>query len=442
MAPRHRARPGRLLAIGLAGVAFCVTLGAAAAFAADVPEQPSFEQLFQQLQNSPVYKDACTKTCHGSIAKTENYASAIKFQHGYHQLVACDSCHPRFPHRADTTIERPSMKGCFDCHGVRHGPMGVIASGECVDCHVTPRERLRPAFHTFGWAGVEHVAPANKEFNTKCAMCHQPASCNECHDREGIKWAPASWDYDAGDGCLACHGEAGLTKQSAAGMKSFQVTGLTDSAHTDLSCQDCHQDYRYDDKTMPSQLWTVNAGQACASCHSAQKDNKNLSEADRTRLSAPVAAYNQSKHAEAISQGNYDAATCGSCHGGHFIARTDNDAAKQRLHMSSYRVCARCKQHGTNYDTYDDYYHGKAYKAGAADAPACWDCHGSHKILPAASKESSVNAANVGATCGRPGCHSGSSEKFGAAAADLIHTKVAEQEANPLRKLIAKLTGK
>ncbi len=442
MAPRYRARPGRLLAIGLAGLAFCVSLGAGAAFAADAPvEPPSFEQLFQQLQNTPVYKDACTMTCHGNIATTNNYSSAVNFQHGYHQLVACDSCHPRFPHRADATIERPTMKGCFDCHGVRHGPMGIIASDACNDCHVTPKEQLRPVFHTFGWAGIEHVAPAQKEFNTRCAMCHEPASCTECHDREGIKWAPTSWDYNAGDGCLACHGDDGLSKQSASGLKSFKVDGVTDSAHPDVTCQECHPDYRYDDKTMPSQLWTINSSNACAACHESQKDNAELSEEDRTRLSDVVPEYNKSTHAQAINDGNYDAATCGSCHGGHFIARTDNEVATRRQHMASYRVCARCKQHGEDYDTYDDYYHGKAYKSGTPDAPACWDCHSSHKILPKASAEASVNPANVGDTCGQDGCHSGSDEQFGASSAELIHSKSAEEAANPLRQLIARLTG-
>lgn len=432
MAPRFRARPGRLLALALAGAAFLAVLTSGVAYAADQPSELSFEQLYQQLQNTPVYKDACTKTCHGNIAKTKNYSSAINFQHGYHQLVACSSCHPRFPHRPDTTIERPTMKGCFECHGLRHGPMGSIASGECADCHVTPKERLRPSFHTFGWAGVEHVAPANKEFNTKCAMCHEPKSCTECHDAEGIVWSPKSWDYNAGDGCLACHGNAALTKQSSGGIKSFEVGGVEESAHQDITCQQCHPDYRYDDKPQSSQLWTINAGKACADCHKTQEDK---------RLSDPVDKYDLSVHAEQISKGNYDSATCASCHGGHYIASLKGDKlAQDRMHMASYRVCSRCKQHGDAYDTYDDYYHGRAYKEGAADAPACWDCHSSHKILPKASKESSVSPVNVGATCGQTGCHE-SSQQFTAEDATFIHTKAAEAEKNPLRRLIASITG-
>lgn len=430
MGLRYRARPGRLLAAVIAAAAFYAVLGGGVAYAEDkAAEALSFEEVFLQLQSSPVYKDACTKTCHGSIAKTKNYSSAIKFQHGYHQVYECAACHSRFPHRADTTIERPTMKGCFACHGVRHGPMGIVATGKCEDCHVNPRDRLRPAFHTFGWAGKEHVDPANKEFNKRCAMCHEPASCTDCHDAEGIEWAPAKWEYNAGDGCTACH-DSSLTKQAATGVKSFAVTGLSDSAHNDLSCQDCHIDYRYDDAPVPSPLWTINASKACANCHETAEEGK---------WAKVVVEYDRSQHAEAIGKGNMDSATCSSCHGGHFIYRLDNDVAKQRLHLSAYRVCARC--HDEEYGTYDDYYHGKAYKAGSPDAPACWDCHGAHDVQEKADATSLVAESNVGKTCGQEGCHSGSDERFGASAAKLIHEKVKEQKENPLYRLVANITG-
>ncbi len=418
----------------LAAAVFVAALGGGVAMAAEkVPSDMSFEQLFLQLQATPVYKDACMKTCHGNIAKTDNYASAIIFQHGYHQLISCAGCHTRFPHRADTTIDRPTMKGCFACHGVRHGPMGLIAADKCEDCHVTPRERLRPAFHTFGWAGRPHVAPSDKEFNTRCAMCHTPASCNDCHEAENVTWVPKSWDYDAGDGCLACHGNAGLSKMGAEGLKSFTITGVDDSAHAGLSCQQCHVDYRYDDKPSRSPLWSVNAGQACADCHRTVNEGKDA---------ALVKAYERSTHAARITAGDYESATCASCHGGHFIKRLDTQASKDRMHLSAYRTCARCKAHGDDYDTYDDYYHGKAYKAANLDAPACWTCHESHGILPSTDPSSSVAPATVAKTCGQEGCHAGSDEKFGVDAAALIHEKVRLAEENPIRGFIARLTGR
>lgn len=432
MAIRFRARPGRLLVLALTTAAFVVAFGAGIASAADAPEDPvTIEQVFEQLQNTPVYKEACTTTCHGNIAKTQNYSSAINFQHGYHQLVPCASCHSRFPHRPEATIERPTMQGCFDCHGVRHGPMGIIATDECEKCHVTPVERLRPAFHTYDWAGKPHVKPSEEEFNTKCSMCHEPDSCTDCHDNEGINWAPeAGWDYDSVDGCQACHGSATLAKAAQGGTKSFTVTGVQESAHSEVTCQQCHIDYRYDDKPMPSELWTINVGTACADCHAKSDDKESVK---------AVEEYQKSVHATQLAEGNYDSATCSSCHGGHFIYRLDTDNAKARMHGSAYRVCARC--HDDEYGTYDDYYHGAAYKAGAPDAPSCWDCHGDHLVLPKEDPDSMVSAENVADTCGTKGCHKGTSEEFGVQAAELIHEKVKAEEENPLLRLISTIRG-
>lgn len=429
-----RARPGRLLATVLALAAFAVALtGGVASAAEEADVTTTFEQIFLKLQSTPVYGDSCTETCHGNIAKTKNYASAIKFSHAYHLPYQCSSCHERFPHRADTTIERPTMELCFGCHGVRHGPEGLLATGECEDCHVTPRERLRPSWHTFGWEGEEHVAPANKEFNTRCAMCHTPATCTDCHDAEGIRWAPKRWDFIAGDGCLQCHGSESLSKNSPTGQKSFMVTGVGKSAHNDLSCQECHPDFRYDDQEQVSTLWTVNAGDACADCHRT---------AEKGKWKAMVAEYEGSAHYKALTKDNpnLESATCASCHGGHFIYRLEGDAADARMHLSAYRVCARC--HDDEYGTYDDYYHGKAYKKGSLDAPACWDCHGAHAVQPQEEKTSTISEANVANTCGQEGCHSGSSEKFGLKAGTLIHGQVGEEDTNPIIKFVRNITGR
>ncbi len=366
-----------------------------------------------------VFAEKCDP-CHGNIAQTKNFASSITFKHGYHQLVQCSACHSRFPHRPEGT-ERPTMKSCFDCHGLRHGPMGLIATDECQKCHLEDQEDLRPAFHTADWAEKPHVEPSNKELNTRCMMCHDGPFCDDCHVQKDINWTPPTgYYYDSGSGCLACHGSDTLFKTSGGVPKSFQVTGVTDSAHQEITCQQCHIDYAYEEKTPPTKLWNINAGIACSQC----KDHKD-----------PNTEYQQSIHAEEINKGNYESATCASCHGGHYIQRLDTDAAKSLLHASAYRVCARC--HKEQYVTYNDYYHGAAYKQGASDAPSCWDCHESHKVLPASDPESSVYAKNLGATCGQEGCHRGSDEDFAAAAGQLIHQKNAAVEQNALRRLLS-----
>ena len=437
MSLKFRAGPGRLLAILMATAMFvAVAVPATMALAADVsaPLDPAATaQLLQQLGTSQVDEAVCTTLCHGNIAATKNYASAIKFTHGNHIIVQCSSCHTKFPHQASGTI-RPTMKGCFDCHGLRHGSMGIIAKGDCTACHVTPRWQMSCPYakNTPDWAAKGHVTLGNTALNTECMRCHTASNCTTCHDRLGVVWAPKTgWAYDSSNGCQACHGSSNLLKQDNGIAKSFQVSGIEDSVHRDITCQQCHLDYRYDDQPGQTKLWNINAGLACATCHqNAQKQQ------DR----APVAQYEKSVHALQIRNGNYNSATCGSCHGGHFIYALDTAAAQSQMHASAYRVCARC--HAEQYASYNDYYHGRAYKEGAGDSPACWQCHQAHEIRAAADPASSVNVKNVGTTCGQPGCHKGATQAFGDQAASLIHRKVTVQQSNPIIGFFANLFKK
>lgn len=384
-----------------------------------------------------VYGENCDP-CHANISETDNYASEIIFTHGYHQLIACSSCHSRFPHRAEGT-ERPTMQACFNCHGLQHGPMGELATGKCEDCHHTPKDKLRPSFHVFDWAEEPHVQPSLDNLQTQCMMCHDGAFCDDCHEDKYVRWEPpVTYTYDSDGGCNACHGDENLTKTSEGAPKSFQVVGVDDSAHRDLSCQSCHMDYEYEDLVAPTPIWQVNAGIACANCHA--DPNTWGSDADKAAHNAEmVDEYNTSIHAEQIADGNLESATCAGCHGGHYIKKLDTEFAKRELHGGAYRMCARC--HLDEYNSYDDYYHGAAYKQGALDSPACWDCHGAHGILPSNDPESAMSDENKGETCGTEGCHNGSGESFTNAAADLIHQKKETAEDNVLRQWWLNLTS-
>lgn len=391
-----------------------------------------------------VYGENCDP-CHANISKTDNYASEIIFTHGYHQLIMCSSCHTRFPHRPEGT-ERPTMKGCFNCHGVQHGPMGELATGKCPDCHKTAVDRLRPSFHTYDWAKKPHVEPSNKELQTKCMMCHDGPFCDDCHETYFIDWKPTvSYTYDSGGGCLACHGSETLTKAAAGQPKSYQVLPMDDSAHAKLTCQQCHKDYKYEEGADPTPLWNVNAGFACRDCHSKAAM---FTEEQIKRNKAVIAEYDASIHATSLGkwlngtlvpgkgEAEVQPPTCADCHGGHYIQRLDTEYAKKVFAGSAYRVCARC--HQAEYDSYDDYYHGAAYKRGAEDSPACWDCHDSHRILPSSDPESTVSDTNMARTCGADGCHGDrSQDSFAQKAGDLIHQKADVAESNPLRRLLS-----
>jgi hypothetical protein len=441
---RHRV--SRLLAVALAASTVAVVmLVAVPAFADDAttPQISVTDILGQldQLQNMQVEEDVCAK-CHANYDPAANFATDIKFSHGYHLKMQCSDCHTKFPHQKSGT-QRPTMKICMNCHGLYHGPQSILAKANCDACHNTPKWQLSCPYNNIpDWAGKGHVAKGTTDTNSDCMMCHQQSDCVTCHEQQNILWAPTNgWAYDPGEpdakaGCYACHGDSTLLAPVGGTNQSFQVTGVTDSVHYQLTCQQCHPDFNYSGATGTTKLWNVNAGIQCGTCH---QNLKNASNPSDTHLSQPVADYEKSIHAQKIRNGDYTAATCASCHGGHFIYTLDTAEGKARMHGDAYRVCARC--HATQYDSFNDYYHGQPYKDGASDAPACWQCHGSHLILNHADKNSTIYAGNLGATCGQPGCHKGSTEQFAAQAAQLIHRKTQAQTDNPLLQLISKVKG-
>jgi ribosomal protein L40E len=436
---RHRV--SKLFAVALAGATLvALLLVAGPVYAADAPaSQFSVSDILSQLdqlQNMTVEEDVCAK-CHANYDPAASFANDIKFSHGYHLKMQCSDCHTQFPHQKSGT-QRPTMKICMNCHGLYHGPQGIIAKANCEACHNTPKWQLScPYNKTNDWAAKGHVAKGTTDTNKDCMMCHQQSDCVTCHDQKNILWAPSSgWGYDPGvsngpkDGCYACHGNATLLAPVGGTNKSFQVTGVSDSVHYKNTCQECHPDFNYTGAPGATKLWNVNAGIQCGTCHQNQKEKK---------LSDPVRLYELSIHAQKIRSGNLNSATCSSCHGGHFIYSLDTIEGKATMHANEGRVCAVC--HNAQYVSYDDYYHGQPYKDGATDAPSCWQCHGSHDVRPKVDAQSAIYDKNLGKTCGQPGCHKGSTEQFGAQAGQLIHRKVEAAQGNPLVQLISKVKG-
>ena len=64
--------------------------------------------------------------------------------------------------------------------------------------------------------------------------------------------------------------------------------------------------------------------------------------------------------------------------------------------------CVNC--HDKESKDYASSIHGVSHKLGASGAASCWDCHGSHNILPAKQADSPVFKLNLPATCAK--CHS------------------------------------
>jgi hypothetical protein len=406
--------------VALLAGALVWSFGMSSAFAAEATPTA-----VQQLQRGPLLAFTCTD-CHASLVSTTTVSAVkgVKFSHGAHMTYDCTACHARFPHTTAGT-ERPLMASCYSCHGLRHGPQGIVAGAECAKCHIKPRAQLVPVDHLVtGYAGKGHVAPSKALLRTSCMLCHTQAQCDACHIKTKVSWETTlSYTYDAGNSCLACH-----KSQLPRLLAPVTASTLDSSAHRDLTCGQCHPDFRYDDVKYATPLWNVNAGLACGAtgCH------------DKQQL-----LWAGSVHGTAVLSGkDYTAATCGGCHGGHDIERLKTDAAKLRLRLSGESMCVgRCHTHEAAYVSYNDWWHGAAYKLGAPDAPACWTCHGAHETVALKDPKSMTGAEKLPATCGQTGCHAGTTESFVEPWRTLAHGRGAATTANPLAAFKARIFG-
>src|SRR5690348_796786 len=191
--------------------------------------------------------------------------------------------------------------------------------------------------------------------------------------------------------CLACHGDATLSKEVNGKPFSLFVNPdkFKDSIHGGMfACVDCHTDL----KSAPHD--GTPAKVSCATCHADQQ-----------------AAYDRSFHAKAIKDGDGQAATCTDCHGSPHELLPASDPKSRVNHANIPATCGTC--HGQKFVmeasghsaqpfvSYEESVHGKAVAAGSDKAAVCTDCHGSHEILAASDPKSSIFKFNVPLTCAK-----------------------------------------
>ncbi len=201
--------------------------------------------------------------------------------------------------------------------------------------------------------------------------------------------------------CMACHGDASLTKEVNGKPVSLYVDEkkFQASIHGSMfRCTDCHKDVttavheRTPDK--PS----------CASCHADQQT-----------------AYAKGFHAKAIKGGDRNAATCTDCHGGAHEILPASEPNSKVSHANIPRTCGAChgqkfvmEKSGLSTQTFVSYQesvHGKAIaKNGQSKAAVCTDCHAAHDILPGTDMRSPIWKLNVPETCGK--CHGDVRQEF------------------------------
>ncbi len=320
--------------------------------------------------------------CHRPVA------DRIADKRGVHREISgdCEVCHQEhqgvdvdirpldpedFDHPAETGFpfegEHSRLaKNCPACHKVRSY---LGNTGDCVSCHADPHQGGMPekcgACHTpSGWSSVSrgfHKAGTfpleGRHLDAPCASCHlngvykgTPMRCYDCH---WIRRQDDRYRTALGTDCENCHRPISWT---AVRWDHGAQTGMPlNSAHRNLSCDNCHKDGRFQQISFD-----------CYSCH--REDYEETEEPSHARAGFPTSCelchlpshtdWHQASfnHTSIFPlQGVHAILECSACH-------------KNGVYAGTPRECYGC--HRADYESTRDPNH-----AAAGFPTSCELCH-------------------------------------------------------------------
>ncbi len=183
----------------------------------------------------------------------------VVFSHKQHAAgkQACNVCHRGIEHAQDVlALPHVTMDDCTRCHEQRALP----AEQGCAQCHRAITRTWAPPNHRANWIRAHGpVARAAGEASAeRCALCHEPASCEQCHRSQAPENHSAYW-HERGHGlaamsdrqnCAACH-EPESCESCHASTRPRNHVGSW-GAPLDTHCLTCHEPLRSEE---------------CAACH-------------------------------------------------------------------------------------------------------------------------------------------------------------------------------
>ena len=308
----------------------------------------------------------------------EHYSESIHgeglLKRGLTVSAVCSDCHTShdtLPHTDPrSSIHRDNVaKTCQKCHGQIEQVHRKVIRGEL-------------------WEKEPHRVPA-------CVDCHQPHRVRNVYYEQGL----------ADTQCLKCHSNPDLETRREGKVVSLHVDAeeVHGSIHRNTRCAQCHTGA--DPLAAERPCATIRTRVDCSTCH------------------AEVAqTYAASVHGGLVERGDPNAPRCTDCHGVHGV-KGHQDPASPTYPSQIPALCGGCHRTGEKaalryqgddvqvVEHYVESIHGKGLlQSGLVVTATCTDCHTAHHMLPKKDPQSSVNPANIPATCAR--CHNGIYEKF------------------------------
>jgi hypothetical protein len=314
-------------------------------------------------------------TCHerknikSSVDGRSLFVDYAKMKESMHAKIACSQCH--------TGVNPSKMRPCENL-----GNKKV----DCSSCHSQVGSDYQKSIHGKLFSKNDPNAPicsechgtheilGKKNPNSPIFATNIPVLCGNCH-REGEKAAARKNSSEKNiitNYSESIHGR-GLLK-----------SGLTVTA----TCTNCHTAHRELPHTDPeSSVNPKNVASTCGTCHHGIQEQ-----------------FEKSVHSALITKTDKKLPSCNDCHTAHGINRTDSEGFRLKI----MDQCGKC--HEAIAETYFDTYHGKVSQLGYAKTAKCYDCHGSHDILPVSNPASHLNRKNVVKTCQK--CHANANKQF------------------------------
>ena len=252
------------------------------------------------------------------------------------------------------------------------------------------QETSNPAWTTLGrWVTCARAARAAVCLGMWLLATPGGFAADDAAAADTEKAQPAFTNAD----CLDCHTDPTLTRTlngKEVPLAVVDTNRFEASVHGALDCTDCHVGVKpeHDAGLPPAQ---------CGDCHE-----------------EPAKEYPSSIHGVSHQLGSSAAASCGDCHGSHYIAPV-KDPASPVFKLNLPETCAKCHSNPGLAEQYHlrspkaaaqylDSIHGRALlKMGLIVAPSCNDCHGVHNIKRSQDEGSPISHALISKTCGK--CH-------------------------------------